>query len=395
MVLLLLVLVSLSFSELLDLSTEENEGAFGIKDMHGWFCFVGRRSSEENGYDALLGVCDGTCKAYSVGSARDDYSYSVESTGNLCLAGVTTLAKGDMDFLLVTFGREGVEETVSMGGEGNDMLWFLRRVEGGYLLVGGVQDEDWDILVVKLNDGLLPVWVRRLGTEFEEYAYGVVEWRGKYYVVGRSNYRGNWDAFVLELSPRGRLLSSKLIGSGSKDYLRYVGLFRGEPLAVGRSETNGDSDVLLFSPRSGLCRLYDGGEFDYGRVFSEDRGRLLLMGDTYGRTHSDGLLLVLDGEFEVVKAYSIGGEDVESVRYLDGRLFAGYTYSFTLDNDVLLGRVGDSCASLVREVPFRRREGRLEFYRYPLEERDYAFRLLDLGVEVRSIRLKEMEPCQE
>ena len=66
-----------------------------------------------------------------------------------------------------------------------------------------------------------------------------------------------------------------------------------------------------------------------------------------------------------------------------------------MDNDVLLGRVGDSCASLVREVPFRRREGRLEFYRYPLEERDYAFRLLDLGVEVRSMRLKEMEPCQE
>ncbi len=395
MVFLLLAVLSLSFAQVRILSTETNEGAFAVRDLGDHLCFVGRRDSGGDGYDALLGVCGSGCRTYLLSSPSDDYSYTVEEHGRLCVAGITSLARGNMDFVLALFGEGGVEEVLSFGGRGNDMLWFMRKVKGGYVLVGGVQNSDWDILVVKLSEELRPLWVKRFGTRSEEYAYGMVEAGGKYYVVGRSRYRGNWDAFILELSPEGRLLSARLFGSDRKDYLRYVGLFRGEPLAVGRSEALGDSDVLLLIPRSGLYRLYDGGEFDYGRVFRERRDGVVLMGDTYYDGASDGLLLFLDGKLNPVESFAIGGEDVESVRYLDGSYFAGYTYSFTLDNDVLLGSITGVCRGLVRKKEFHERKAVLEFYPYPLKERAYSFHSLDLKITVKTLKLKELEPCQE
>ncbi|RLJ69773.1 hypothetical protein BCF55_0028 [Hydrogenivirga caldilitoris] len=395
MIAVLLLLFSLAFSGVKVLSSEFNEAAFGIKVAGDGLCFVGRRSSEENGYDALLGFCRDRCRTYLLSSKSDDYSYTVETHGRLCLGGITSLARGNMDLVLVLFGEEGIEEVLSFGGEGNDMLWFIKQVSDGYVLVGGVQGSDWDILVVKLDKDLNLLWAKRLGTGYEEYAYGVAEYGRKYYVVGRSNYRGNWDAFILEISSEGKLLSSKLFGGGGKDYLRYIGLFRGKPLAVGRSETTPDSDVLILLPESGIYKLYDGGEFDYGRVFSADRDTVILMGDTYEGGTSDGLLIFLDGELNLREAFAVGGDDVDSVRYLDGHVFAGYTYSLSLDNDVLLGDVRHLCKSFVGEKKFREREANLRFFPYPIEERIYDIRPLDLSFGIRSLKLQENSPCQE
>ncbi|WP_457601055.1 hypothetical protein [Hydrogenivirga sp.] len=395
MILLLLIVVSISLSQIRVLSTDSNEGAFSVKRLERGFCFVGRRSSDRFGYDALLGVCDGGCKTYTLGSPLDDYSYTVERYGGICLGGITTLARGNMDIALVIFGGSGVESVRYMGGRGEDMLWYMRRVSDGYVLVGGVRESDWDILVVRLSEDLKPLWVRRFGTGAHEYAYGVVEYKDSYYIVGRSKFRGNWDAFILVVSAEGKLLSSELFGSERKDYLRYVGLFRGEPLAVGRSEALGTSDVLLLSPRSGLYRLYDAGEYDYGRVFSAYPGGLVLMGDTYREGVSDGLLIFLDEDLNPEGAYSMGSDDVESVRYLDESLFAGYTYSITLDNDVMLGELPLECRGFVRALKLVERRAPLRFYPYPLKVKEYELIELDLGLRAKKLQLREMSPCQE
>jgi hypothetical protein len=393
--LLLLLIVSIAFSQLKVLSTEGNEGAFAVKDRGRWFCFAGRKSSENSNYDALLGVCEGGCRIFSVSSPEDDYSYTVEEFGNLCIGGITTLARGSMDIVLTLFGREGILRHIYLGGKEKDMLWFLRRVRGGYLLVGGVQDTDWDILVIKLSEELSILWVKRFSTGAEEYAYGVVEHEGIYFVVGRSNFRGNWDAFILGLSPEGKLLWAKLLGGEGKDYLRYVGTFGNEVLAVGRSELKGDSDLLLLLPRSGLYKLYDGGDLDYGRAFSETKEGLLLVGEIWEGGDSEGMVLHLNTDLKVLKSYALGGEGIESLRHIDGDLIGGYTYSFTLDNDILLGKFREYCGRFLKRKDFRKRERELRFFPYPLREKDYEIERLNLKLITREIKVREIDPCQE
>ncbi len=394
MLILILILVSLAFPQIKIFSTESNEGAFAIRKLTSNVCFAGRRDEGNNGYDALFGVCSKECRIFVLGSDRDDYSYTVERYGRGCMAGVTTLARGNMDMVLVVFGNDKPETALVLGGNGNDMLWFMRKVKDGYVLVGGVQDKDWDILIIKLGGDLKVLWSKRIGTTAEEYAYGVVEYRNRYYVVGRSNFRGNWDGFFLELTPDAKIVSAKLFGSDSKDYLRYVGIYKNKVLAVGRSEARDTSDVLMVFPESGKYFLYDGGDFDYGRVFTERDNGLLVMGDTYKDGDSDGMALLLDGNFRVIKGFAIGRDGIESIRYLTKEgLFAGYTYSFTLDNDLMIGKFSQECGTFVRPKEFKEVSAKLRFYDYPVKVKNYKLEPLQLSLPIKEINMKTLDPC--
>ncbi|MDQ7082731.1 MAG: hypothetical protein Q9N34_07105 [Aquificota bacterium] len=396
---LLLLFLSLVHGKLYILSTEENEASFSVKRLGKGFCFSGRHFYEDRGYDEILLGCRcnlGGGEAYTLGSYRDDYSYTLERYRDLCLAGITTFLRGRMDIAITLFGEGGVKELSAFGGDGDDMLWYMKKVREGYLLVGGVKEEDWDILVIKLGEELKPEWWRRFGTGAQEYAYGVVEKNGRYYVVGRSNYRGNWDGFILLLSEGGKLLESYLFGSGKKDYLRYVGMYRGKVLAVGRSlKPSETAIVMLYLPEEGRYFLYDSGEFDYGRVFEEREEGVLVMGIHYREGVSDGLLLFSEKISASERLTASAGREIESIRYLDGGLIAGYTYSFSLDNDVLVGRLPKLCPGFMRKLDFREVKAVLRRHPYPLEERDYTLRSLKLNISLREIYMKLYSPCQE
>ncbi len=377
------------------LSSDYNEGAFAVKERDTNLCFAGRKDSKHRDYDALLGICSGKCESFILSSPQEDYSYTVETFKNFCVAGVVTLCDGDMDMLVVVYSKEGIRGKVYLGGKLQDMLWYLKRVDGGYLAVGGVQDGDWDILVLKLDEELKLLWTKRFGTSAQEYAYGAVEWRGRYIVVGRSNYRGNWDGFFLELSSTGELVDSYLFGGNGKDYLRYIGLVEGEPLAVGRTESTGDSDVLLIFPKMGKFVVYDSGSFDYGRAFElTDRG-LVLVGDIYRDGSFEGFILFLDKELNPVEGYALGGYDTESLRFIDGKYFVGYSYSFTMDNDVLLGSLEGSCPGFLEKVNFHRKRGSLKFWEYPLSLRQYRLERFGCEFSISRANLRVIKACQE
>jgi len=117
------------------------------------------------------------------------------------------------------------------------------------------------------------------------------------------------------------------------------------------------------------------------------------MGDTYDSGDSDGLLLYLRDNFEVEGAYAIGGEGIESIRFLDEDLnFAGYTYSFTLDNDVLIGRLLPKC--LVRRKEFTPVRVKIERFPYPVKEVDYPLESPHLSFKIRKVKIKEIDPCR-
>ena len=380
------------------MGTDANEGAFSVKELGEGFCFAGRRDNGEKGYDALLGFCRGEeCRVFTFGGRGDDYSYSVESYGDSCLALVTTFTGGDMDITLVVYGPDGIKRFVSFGGEGRDMGWFLRKVEGGYLVVGGVLRDDWDILVIKFDDSLKPLWHLLLGTGADEYAYSAVEQKSVYYIVGRTDFRGNWDGFVLSVSAEGRPGGGWIVGSEKKDYLRYIGLAGSRLMAVGRTETEGESDILVYYPLEGSYKLLDGGGYDYGRAFVQKGSGLALVGDHSRGGDLQGFVLFTDQGLKPLEAYSVGGEDVESLRFIDGPglLVAGYTYSFSLDNDLMVGGFTGSCWDLVKPISFVNARGRIESGRFPYLLKDYVIVKKDLELVAQEISMNKRLSCPQ
>ncbi|HID05297.1 MAG TPA: hypothetical protein EYP20_05780 [Aigarchaeota archaeon] len=372
------------------LSTEWNEGTFAVVERGEKVCLAGRIDSEGRGYDAMVGVL--VESFYRVSSRREDYSYTLESYGEKCIAGITTTGRGNMDIALVTFGDGNPEVVLSLGGTGEDMLWYMRKVENGYVLVGGVRFVNWDILVIKLNDDLEPEWHLRIGTERNEYAYGVAEREGFYYVVGRSDYRLGWDGFILTLSQEGLLKSAKLLGTEGKDYLRYVEVLDGFLLSVGRTEVDGDSDVLLCDERD-RCVIYDVEEFDYGRVIVKGEGGFVLAGDTYVGGQSDGLLIFLDTELNPVSCVGVGGDNHDSIRSLTPKgTFAGYTYSFTLSGDAIVGR-GGVCEKASHMLRCKRKHFNVERLPFPVVSKPYELTKLSLKLSIYPLEMETIKPC--
>ncbi|MDQ7082086.1 MAG: hypothetical protein Q9N34_03195 [Aquificota bacterium] len=137
-----------AFSQILLLSSPENEGGFGIKDLKGGVCVAGRRETEKGAfYDALLGyVKGGGLSFYLWGTAGDEMVYSAESFGGGCLFPVVTTSRGDMDVAFVVL-EDNIRTIRVLGSEFDDMVWSVRRTDRGYIAVGGVRRRDWDVWV--------------------------------------------------------------------------------------------------------------------------------------------------------------------------------------------------------------------------------------------------------
>jgi len=292
-----------------------------------------------------------------------------------------------MDISLVVYRSEGVQRVISVGGRGRDMGWFVRRVTGGYLVVGGVDLGDWDILVIKFDESLNLLWSLVLGSAGDEYAYSGVELMGMYYIVGRTNFRGNWDGFVLAVSREGIPGGSWIVGSSAKDYLRFIGFAGGKLIATGRTEARGESDILLYRPLTQSYRIIDIGEYDYGRAIAEKGRGIILGGDLVKEGNYQGFILYMDRDLNPLEGYSVGREDVESLRMVaGGELIAGYTYSFSIDNDLFVGSFTRKCPSFVKPVAFRIAHARIQTLRFPLKIKEYPITLKEADFNLYEVK---------
>jgi hypothetical protein len=391
----LLILVSLVFPQVWLLSSPDNEGGFAVKDLGGRVCIAGRRLTEDRLYDALLGyVRDEEAVLFLWGTRGDDMLYSVESYGEGCIFPVVVTERGNLDVAFVSL-EESPKVIGILGSPLDDMVWHLRRTPGGYVAVGGVRGKDWDVWVLFLDENLRVVRSLRIGTPADEYAYSSVLFGDALYVVGRTNFRGNWDSFYLVLDAEGSLRRARVLGGEGKDYLRYVGDAGGRLLAVGRSEVSGDSDLLLVLLEEERGWLYDVGTFDYGRAVVERPFGYLVFGETEVEGNREGLVLVLRRDAEPLRVYLLGGEGAEAVRYADGEFFLGYSYSFSLTGDLILGRIGRGCGGVFRLYRVLVSEAFLDPADFPVEVKPHPLETLSLRYETRRVRYGLRDLCQE
>ena len=301
-----------------------HEVGFFTKYENYTLCTVGRRENEKE--EALLGY-NLRFFPFKIPS----YSYTVEVVNKNCLAGVVSEGK----IALVLYGKDGVKKVYEFSSKGYLMLWQTIKTKEGYFLVGGIKQKDWDAFIAFLDKSFNVVWKKRLNFS-EEYFYSVAQRQGKVYAVGRVKRKGNWDALVCVFSEEGKLLESFSLGSKGKDYFRFVKNLGGKVIAVGRSENEfGDSDFLIYDFKN--YYLYDVGEYDYARAVNVYGGGYVIAGETRFNGNNDGVFLLLDENFEPIRAFKLGWENTDAVRFMDGQFFTGYTYSLSFSADLILG----------------------------------------------------------
>lgn len=189
----------------------------------------------------------------TLGGSQNDIASTVAAMpdGGVAVAGVSQSADGDVrqnmgsnDLWVVrldTTGRTRWSRT--LGGSYNESIGGLAATpDGGLVVVGSTASEDGDIRnnlgnddywVVKLDGEGQISWTRTFGGKESEGASAVaVSARGEIFVAGSSaspdrpggESKGDFDFWILKLSPSGQLLWSKGLGGSSNDGAKALAL---------------------------------------------------------------------------------------------------------------------------------------------------------------------------
>ncbi|WP_461831782.1 hypothetical protein [Aquifex sp.] len=304
---------------------------FSLSYEKGILCTVGRHIGKKE--RALLGY---NLSFFTLRLGKS-YSYTVERLKDGCLAGVVYTEGGKQKIALV-FYKKSKLKVFKLPFE-NAMLWQVLKTEDGFILVGGIKEKNWDAFIAKLSKNFKVIWSKRLDFS-EEYFYSVEKVGKVIYAVGRIKNK-NWDALIVKFSEKGKVLESYTLGGPFKDYLRFINKFDKKVIAVGRSEDRyGNSDLLVYDFSN--YYLYDIGEYDYGRAVSKYGNGFIIAGETRFNGNNDGIFLLLDNNFKPLKAYRLGWEETDAVRFMEFPFFIGYTYSFSFTPSLLLGIFSDN-----------------------------------------------------
>lgn len=146
-------------------------------------------------------------------------------------------------------------EVRTFGGQGVDVFYDVMRTTDGYIAVGSTSSTNSgssDILVIKLDDDLAPVWSRIIGTDGADEGRAVAQNSdGNYVIVGSTSFgdAGGYDAFVGIIGPDGLVLQERTFGTQNWDF-GTAAEFWNDEVWIGAKQFNPDNnqfEAWLFS----------------------------------------------------------------------------------------------------------------------------------------------------
>ena len=115
-------------------------------------------------------------------------------------------------------------EVRTIGGQGVDVFYDVLRTTDGYVAVGSTSSTNSgssDILVVKVDDDLDPIWSRIIGTDGADEGRAIAQnTEGNYVIVGSTSFgdAGGYDAFVGIIDPDGLVIQERTFGTPNWDF---------------------------------------------------------------------------------------------------------------------------------------------------------------------------------
>ena len=183
----------------------------------------------------------------SAGGGKIDFGYKIIISGEkLYISGQSNSTNnsiknlGSFDYFITVLDLEGnILNTRNFGGRNDDYTIEIQKDNiGGFILCGHSKSSDKDVTsnkgsediwIVKLDEDLNILWERSFGGSFKERSYRIIQDKNNDYIVvgrsesidgDRSEYFGDFDAWMIKLDKKGDMIWEKSMGGTEFDWFQ-------------------------------------------------------------------------------------------------------------------------------------------------------------------------------
>ena len=204
--------------------------------------------------------------------------------------------------------------TKRYGGEDDDKLFDILKVDDGHIMVGeteSIGSDGSNAYVVKVDNKGKLVWDNAYGWDYDERANAVALAKDGYIVVGmtKSDRDRRKEVYVFKIDTNGKMLWRRTVGSrgddeafdivADKDGYVIVGVTKGD------SKRQEDVYAIKINEKGKILweRSYGGKEDDVGYGVDKTEDGYIIVGKTksFGKRRSDAYVLKVDKNGKLLK----------------------------------------------------------------------------------------------
>jgi hypothetical protein len=241
----------------------------------------------------VVGYTDGSLPGYTNYGNQDGFITKING-------------KGEIEWIL-QFGTSQRDIAGSVEVDDKGFIYVAGATGGS--LEGSSNKGYYDGFVMKLSPDKKIVWISQFGSTMSDFVYDiVVDGKGNVYAIGSTlgsingaSHKGDFDIFIVKLDPNGKMLWVKDVGTFYDDEAYVAGLdssgnlyltgYTSGELKHGASQGEEDAVVMKFTPDGNLVWVDQIGSTkrDEGRalVIDDENKALYLLGNTEGLLSKD------------------------------------------------------------------------------------------------------------
>jgi hypothetical protein len=275
-------------------------GAGGLKAMDGWIFRIDEKGE--------------LTWEHTYGGDGEDRLTGIRKTPDGWIAAGHREMNGKIQAWVLRIDENGKEVNSwtydsSLPGKGLDVLPIA---DGGFVFVGGEGEarETSDGFVVRVDANGRKLWQHPIGGDGFQVGYHLQQFQdGTFLVIGygATNNRTDHDAYIMRITPEGRILYHKNFGGPTHDRATNALILENDALIVvgqtqrpGAAEEDSGWDMIIYATDSKSDPVWSaryGGEgVEFGRAVKGAKDKLWIIGHTTSadQTSSSVLLIRMD-----------------------------------------------------------------------------------------------------
>ncbi len=205
-------------------------------------------------------------------------------------------------------------KTKRYGGDDDDRLFDVLKVDDGYIMVGetdSIGNDGLNAYVVKVDNKSKLVWDRAYGWDYDERANAIALAKNGYIVVGmtKSDRDRRKQIYVFKIDTNGRVIWRKTFGGKGDDEAFDIVADKDGYVIVGvtKSDLRRQNDVyaIKINEKGKILwsRTYGGKEDDFAYGVDKTEDGYIIVGKTesFGKRRSDAYIIKVDKNGKLLK----------------------------------------------------------------------------------------------